>query len=146
MEAALHQLQLSDVPKAFNSRKQTLALGTQYPEEAFPTSEWSVSLWMFTNSLGGDIIDTFDFSSFSRLNDHTFKLFDGTSQYSVTTSEDIVGKWVFYQLGSTTAKSYATSTMRTGNQYFLSSINIITLLRTGNIGFFGYTQMQVITI
>lgn len=146
MEAALHQMQPSNVPVGFNAHENTSALGTLYPEESFPITEWSVSLWVLTNSAGGDFVKEYHTMASLRRYETDFSFYNGISSYSLTTSENISGKWNFYQLGSTAAMSYAATTIRNGNQYFLSSAATLSLITSSYFGFFGFCGMQVITI
>ena len=93
IEAALLQLHPSNRPKTFQAAQFTGELWTAFPEEIFPISEWSVSVWIFANTLlGGDILQ--ERSSWCST---IFYLYDGAYQ-PLTTSENNAGKWVFINL------------------------------------------------
>jgi hypothetical protein len=138
MEAALHQLSSSFIPEAFSSVK-TYTFGTSFPEETYPITEWSVSLWMHTSAGGADVIAVRDPYFILTWYSTTFRLYDGSDSYDVTTLENLPPKWIFYQLGSTATMSYGAATIRSGSQYFISSTITGTLTATDSrVAFFGY--------
>ena len=146
MEAAVHRLQPNNIPKAFQRTDSTGQLGTAYPEETYPISEWSMSLWMFTNNANGESLYFPNTWVALTWYGTSFSFYDGVNFKQLTTSESINGKWVFLQLGSTTAISYGVGTSRKGTQYFLSSTTTLQLLSTSSLEFFGTCFMSVITI
>ena len=147
MEAALHRLQSENIPKAISLPENTGALATAFPAEtSYPISEWSASLWMFTNQNQGVLIATQDPYASLEWYGTSLALYNGANSIEQTTSEDMSGKWVFYQLGSTTVVSYITVTIRNVNQYFLFSSTPVLLQGTSSIVFFQVCGLSVITI
>ncbi len=137
MEAAVHRLQSPKSANLIQLEQSIGALGTAYPEEIFPITEWSVSVWMYGNPRTGIYIQftdpqaylkrTYSFSSSSV----TFN--EGTADF--TTDFPRSGSWVFYQLGSTAVMSYGVFTTRASEQFFLSSARTISLLSSSVLTF-----------
>ena len=147
MEAALHRLQSENIPKAITGWETTDALSTAFPTEtSYPVSEWVVSIWIFVDQNSATLI-LLSWRATVRWTDTTITFYDGTSYHDQTTSEGMMGKWVFYQLGSTTALSYACVTIRNANPYYIPSSKTIQVQSTDAFNFFSRCGgLTVITI
>lgn len=55
MEAALHQLWPSNIPKCTTSG-ESFRIEVRFPEEIYPITEWSLSLWLYTTTSGTQVI------------------------------------------------------------------------------------------
>ena len=121
MEAALHRLQSENIPKAITGWETTGALSTAFPTEtSYPVYQWEVSIWIFVNQNSVTLI-RLNWRTYIEWSDKSLSFYDGANYLRKTTSENMMGKWVFYQLGSTTALSYACVTIRNADPYYIPS-------------------------
>lgn len=146
MEALLHQMLPSNVPKAIHvDSGDGYSLGSTFPNEDYPITEWSASLWQYTES--SLVISTSGpycgiYWSGTRLT-HT----NGFVNNALTTAETLPVKWIFVQLGSTATMSYGAVTVLNGSQYYIASTFTITLTTSSVVQTFpGCQSSDVITI
>jgi hypothetical protein len=145
MEAALHQLWPSNVPK-YTTSGESFRLGVRFPEETYPISEWSLSLWLYTTTSGTQVVFMNDPQSSLTWSGTYFQFRDNQKSNVLTTEEQISSKWVFFQLGSTAGMSYGSGTIRNGNKYFISSAKAFSLTATTDITLIAACGFSVITI
>lgn len=145
LEGSLHKMPPLNVPQSF-SGSRSYAMGTEFPDETYPITEWSLSLWMQTSENGADIVNISDADFYLSWYYNTFRFYDGQDSTDKNTGDNLPpGKWIFYQLGSTSTMSYVVATVLRGVQHFISSTVKASLTTASIAQFFGDCGLEVIT-
>ena len=135
IEAALNQLSTSIDPKTFSVSNGGVAytknLADYSASETFPVVHWSLWAWVYLKAGGGTILQTLGPSSYLDWTGTKLSLYSDVGSTSVTTKEGCLNKWIFTQLGATSAMTYVAVTIRGGNQYFVK-VNTSTHLKSSS--------------
>ena len=136
MQAALYQLQPYNIPKAFNGNQSTDIIEAAFPNEVCPVSEWSASVWVYNEYASIDCLNTSDYDMLLTWAGADIFINLAGEIFQLPSQEDISRKWVFCQIGSTAAMSYACASIRKRNPIFLSSPTTYSLKCTTSIQVF----------